>query len=84
MIKSLYQWEDPVSTRTTIALGDLEVRFLVEADDTHGAATVFECLAYTTPPRGGVDIDDGRIQARGDIGEADRAGRADGYERSRR
>jgi quercetin dioxygenase-like cupin family protein len=24
-------------------LGDIEIRFLVEADDSHGAATVFEC-----------------------------------------
>jgi len=32
-----------MSTRTTIALGDIEIRFLVEADDSHGAATVFEC-----------------------------------------
>jgi quercetin dioxygenase-like cupin family protein len=32
-----------VSTRTTIGLGDIEVRFLVEADDSQGAATVFEC-----------------------------------------
>src|SRR5438874_11106753 len=29
--------------RTTIGLGDIEVRFLVEADDSQGAATVFEC-----------------------------------------
>src|SRR3954451_17135977 len=29
--------------RTTIPLGDIEVRFLVEADDSQGAATVFEC-----------------------------------------
>lgn len=32
-----------MSTRTTISLGDIEVRFLVEADDSRGAATVFEC-----------------------------------------
>lgn len=32
-----------MATRTTIPLGDIEVRFLVEADDSHGAATVFEC-----------------------------------------
>ncbi len=31
------------SNRTTIPLGDIEIRFLVEADDSHGAATVFEC-----------------------------------------
>jgi quercetin dioxygenase-like cupin family protein len=37
--------EAPVSTnrRTTIPLGDIEIRFLVEADDSEGAATVFEC-----------------------------------------
>jgi len=29
--------------RTTIGLGDIEIRFLVEADDSQGAATVFEC-----------------------------------------
>jgi quercetin dioxygenase-like cupin family protein len=32
-----------VSTRTPIDLGDIEIRFLVEADDSQGAATVFEC-----------------------------------------
>jgi quercetin dioxygenase-like cupin family protein len=32
-----------VGDRTTISLGDIEVRFLVEAPDSHGAATVFEC-----------------------------------------
>ena len=32
-----------MSTRTPIGLGDIEIRFLVEADDSHGAATVFEC-----------------------------------------
>jgi quercetin dioxygenase-like cupin family protein len=30
-------------THTTIPLGDIEVRFLVEADESQGAATVFEC-----------------------------------------
>lgn len=30
-------------TRTTIPLGDIEIRFLVEAADSEGAATVFEC-----------------------------------------
>src|SRR3954451_14065036 len=43
LIKSLYQREDSVSIRTTIPLGDIEIRFLVEADDSQGAATVFEC-----------------------------------------
>jgi quercetin dioxygenase-like cupin family protein len=28
----------------TIHVGAIEVRFLVEAEDSHGAATVFECL----------------------------------------
>ena len=32
-----------MDTTTTIPLGDIEVRFLVEADDSQGAATVFEC-----------------------------------------
>jgi quercetin dioxygenase-like cupin family protein len=32
-----------MSGRTTIGLGDIEIRFLVEADDSQGAATVFEC-----------------------------------------
>jgi quercetin dioxygenase-like cupin family protein len=32
-----------MSTRTPIGLGDIEIRFLVEADDSQGAATVFEC-----------------------------------------
>ena len=32
-----------MAARTTIPLGDIEVRFLVEADDSQGAATVFEC-----------------------------------------
>jgi quercetin dioxygenase-like cupin family protein len=32
------------TTSTIISLGDIEVRFLVEADASHGAATVFECL----------------------------------------
>jgi quercetin dioxygenase-like cupin family protein len=32
-----------MSSPTTIELGDIEIRFLVEADDSHGAATVFEC-----------------------------------------
>jgi quercetin dioxygenase-like cupin family protein len=32
-----------MSHGTTIGLGDIEVRFLVEADDSEGAATVFEC-----------------------------------------
>ncbi len=32
-----------MNTRTTIPLGDIEVRVLVESDDSHGAATVFEC-----------------------------------------
>jgi quercetin dioxygenase-like cupin family protein len=31
------------ATRTTIDLGDIEIRFLVEAGDSAGAATVFEC-----------------------------------------
>ncbi len=31
------------TTRTTINLGDIEIRFLVEAQDSKGAATVFEC-----------------------------------------
>jgi quercetin dioxygenase-like cupin family protein len=32
-----------VTARTSIPLGDIEIRFLVESDDSHGAATVFEC-----------------------------------------
>jgi len=32
-----------MSAHTTIPLGDIEVRFLVEADESRGAATVFEC-----------------------------------------
>jgi quercetin dioxygenase-like cupin family protein len=32
-----------MSSHTTIPLGDIEVRFLVESDDSQGAATVFEC-----------------------------------------
>ncbi len=32
-----------MSAPTTVDLGDIEIRFLVEADDPHGAATVFEC-----------------------------------------
>jgi len=32
-----------MSDHTTIPLGDIEVRFLVESNDSHGAATVFEC-----------------------------------------
>jgi quercetin dioxygenase-like cupin family protein len=32
-----------MSGRTTIPLGDIEVRFLVESPDSQGAATVFEC-----------------------------------------
>jgi quercetin dioxygenase-like cupin family protein len=32
-----------MSPRTTIPLGDIQIRFLVDADDSHGAATVFEC-----------------------------------------
>jgi len=32
-----------MSTHTTIPLGEIEIRFLVEADDSQGAATVFEC-----------------------------------------
>ena len=32
-----------MGARTTIPLGDIEVRFLVDADDSQGAATVFEC-----------------------------------------
>lgn len=35
--------DDVSSTGTTIELGDIEIRFLVEADDSQGAATVFEC-----------------------------------------
>ena len=31
------------SVRTTIPLGDIEIRFLVESADSQGAATVFEC-----------------------------------------
>jgi quercetin dioxygenase-like cupin family protein len=31
------------TARTTIVLGDIEIRFLVESSDSHGAATVFEC-----------------------------------------
>lgn len=31
------------NVRTTIPLGGIEIRFLVEADDSQGAATVFEC-----------------------------------------
>ncbi len=31
------------ATRTTISLGAIEIRFLVEAADSDGAATVFEC-----------------------------------------
>jgi quercetin dioxygenase-like cupin family protein len=32
------------TSRTTIDLGAIEIRFLVEAEESHGAATVFECL----------------------------------------
>jgi quercetin dioxygenase-like cupin family protein len=32
------------ASRTTIQLGGVQVRFLVEAQDSDGAATVFECL----------------------------------------
>jgi quercetin dioxygenase-like cupin family protein len=32
-----------MSNHTTIDLGDIEIRFLVEAGDSQGAATVFEC-----------------------------------------
>lgn len=32
-----------MSNHPTIPLGDIEIRFLVEADDSQGAATVFEC-----------------------------------------
>src|SRR3954447_18243898 len=32
-----------MSAPPTVDLGDIEIRFLVEADDSHGAATVFEC-----------------------------------------
>jgi quercetin dioxygenase-like cupin family protein len=42
------------ASTTTIDLGDIEVRFLVEADDSDGVATVFECLvganAMAPPP----------------------------------
>lgn len=31
------------ASRTTIQLGDIEVRFLLESEDSDGAATVFEC-----------------------------------------
>jgi quercetin dioxygenase-like cupin family protein len=31
------------TARTTIVLGDIEIRFLVESADSQGAATVFEC-----------------------------------------
>jgi len=34
----------PTTSNTAIDLGDIEIRFLVEADDSAGAATVFECL----------------------------------------
>ena len=48
MIKSLYCQRTRESTvnataTTTIQLGDIEIRFLVESADSHGAATVFEC-----------------------------------------
>jgi quercetin dioxygenase-like cupin family protein len=32
-----------MSAPTTVDLGDIEIRFLVEADDSRGAAAVFEC-----------------------------------------
>jgi quercetin dioxygenase-like cupin family protein len=42
------------SSRTTIDLGGIEVRFLVETQDSGGAATVFECAdaagAMVPPP----------------------------------
>ena len=42
------------TARTTIDLGGIEVRFLVEAEDSAGAATVFECSvgagAMAPPP----------------------------------
>jgi quercetin dioxygenase-like cupin family protein len=31
------------TSRTTIALGDIEIRFLIEAEESDGAATAFEC-----------------------------------------
>jgi quercetin dioxygenase-like cupin family protein len=33
----------PTAYKSTIDLGDIEIRFLVEAEDSQGAATVFEC-----------------------------------------
>jgi quercetin dioxygenase-like cupin family protein len=42
------------TTGTTISLGGIDVRFLVEAHDSDGAATVFECVvqggAQVPPP----------------------------------
>jgi len=35
--------ETTSASATTINLGAIEIRFLVEAEDSHGAATVFEC-----------------------------------------
>ena len=32
------------TSNPTIQVGAIEIRFLVEAEDSHGAATVFECL----------------------------------------
>lgn len=44
------------TSRTTIDLGDIEIVFLVEAEDSQGAATVFECRvaadARVPPPHG--------------------------------
>ena len=44
----------PTTTRPTITLGGIVVDFLVEADDSDGAATVFECSvaagAQVPPP----------------------------------
>ena len=44
----------PTSTRTNINLGGIDVQFLVEAQDSDGAATVFECAvaggAMVPPP----------------------------------
>src|SRR4051794_31667450 len=48
------QTDPKTSPRTTIALGGIEVRFLVEAEDSAGVATVFECAvavgAQVPPP----------------------------------
>jgi quercetin dioxygenase-like cupin family protein len=50
------------TSKPIIDFGGLEVRFLVEAEDSGGAATVFECLvqagAMTPPPHSHDDFDE--------------------------